>query len=221
MWITDRTPPTPDGAPRPTRAADDDPEATDTTDLLKATDPGAAGHLRFADRGTRKLAAALVDRLPDATMRVAQATQQMPRSPDRALRVAQEALDAGIVRPEHLAAAVRVALDRGNPAELDRWVQLHELHGGADDWLSAYARLTVRFDRTPAPVRRAELRTLAERADNDEQRALSVYLQVRDESRSGDPPPAVQIALPAAPPPSAAAPRVASLLFPASPLARL
>jgi hypothetical protein len=215
------TPTTPDGAPRPAGGRDDDAEATDTTDLLKGAGARSPGHLRFADRGTRKLAAALADRLPDATLRVAQATLQMPPSPDRALRVAQEALDAGVIRPEQLAAAVRVALDRGNPAELDRWLQLQELHGGADDWLSDYARLIVNFERLPPPVRRAELRQLAARAESDEQRALSVYLQVRDEARAGDPRLAIQLALPAAAQLSAGAPRIASMLLREVSLCRL
>ena len=212
---------TPEGAPRAAGVGQEDSESTEPTDLLQA-ERGGGEWLRFADRGTRKLAAALVDQLPDAALRVAQATLATPPSPERTLRAAQEALEAGVVTARQLAAAVQVALDRGNPAELERWLQLQELHVGAtDDWLSRYARIVVDFDRLPPALRRAELRALAAAAATEEQHGLATFLAVRDEARSGDPRLAITLAAEPAQRHAAMLPRVASMLLREVALARL
>ena len=146
--------------------ADGQEEPTETTGPLRGRTSGgnaAPPWLAFADRGTRRLARARLVGLPDAHRRAALAWQAVvgvsmhccgssPRSPDREVPA-----DARRCAPPRAAAR--------QPREVDRWLQLRELHPGQDDdFLSAYARMYADFELRPGVVRRIEIKAPSDAA---------------------------------------------------------
>ncbi|MEC8423062.1 MAG: hypothetical protein VX000_04750, partial [Myxococcota bacterium] len=170
--------------------ADGQEEPTETTGLLRGRTSGgnaAPPWLAFADRGTRRLARARLVRLPDAHRRAALAWQAVVGVPDAPLRVISHALRSGEVPADAFAGALRLELQRGNPREVDRWLQLRELHlGQDDDFLSAYARMYADFELRPSVVRRIEIKALGRRAPTPEDRGWVGVLLLMHEARHGD-----------------------------------
>jgi tetratricopeptide (TPR) repeat protein len=158
----------------------------EVTEVTEHTASGASARLAFADRGTRRLALAAAARRPDLHANAARAWSKAHREPDAALRVLHHGLRAGTADAAMFQAAIRLELDRGNPAEVDRWLQLRDLTCGADDdFVIAYARLFVDLDIRPGRVRDQDLRDLQSRAASAEQRGLAAHLLIIYDARHG------------------------------------
>ena len=191
-------------AARPGGEAGDEP--TETTDLfarhqrtrehddrtvprapLERVAPGGQAWLRFADPATRRIARAAGRHRPELQRRAARAWEKAPPGPEKDLRFALHTVRAGDPRPAALRAAVAVALERGEPAEVERWMQLQELHCGPDgSWESAFAELYARAALRPDEVGRAEILALGRSATNEAERGRAGWLLLRDQLRGGE-----------------------------------
>ncbi len=189
------TPPT-----KPTAAPAEEP--TESTDLFLRSvvlpesieDPNSletVHWLRFSDPATRLLARATGPSISDREHKVEQAWSNVPRDavpePIRALAVARHAARGRNPHPNVFAAAARVALERGEPSEVDRWLQLYALHGGdPNTWGPRYARVSADLDLDPTRVHREAIRELGRIAPTDTDRARAALLLLRFELRRGD-----------------------------------
>ncbi len=191
---------------RPVAEASDEP--TETTDLFARHRPAQGGEddsgrvprvplermppdgrawLRFADPSTRLLARAAGRHRKELRRRVAQAWAHAPPSPERSLRYALQCVRAGNPQLGALREAVDVAVVRGEPAEVERWLQLLELHGGGDErWDTRFATLFAASALRPDSVDRGRILALGRDAGDEERRGKAGWLLLRDEIRSGD-----------------------------------
>lgn len=170
--------------------ADGDDEPTETTDLFRrraAGGPGGAPWLAFADRGTRRLVRARLQDRAGAHARAARAWRGVVGVAEAPLRVIAHALRSGEIPAHAFADVIRLELQRGNPREVDRWLQLRDLHlGRDDDFLAAYARMYADFELRPGSVQRVEIKALGRRAPTAEDRGWVGALLLMHEARQGD-----------------------------------
>ena len=107
---------------------------------------------------------------------------------DRTLGIARHAARSGTPHPSVFEAAAEVALSRGEPSEVDRWLQLRALHGGeANSWGPRYARIAADLELEPGRVHRAGIRALGRTAVDELDRARAALLMLRFESTQGTP----------------------------------
>jgi serine/threonine protein kinase len=165
-------------------------EPSETTDLFARRAAGeqiGPPRLGFADRGTRRLACARVHNPATLHGQAAQAWSGVVDLPEAPLKVVAHALRAGQPHARTFADALRRELQQGNPSEVDRWLQLRDLHlGGEDDFLTAYARLYSDFELRPATVRLVDINALGRRAPTAEDRGWVGILSLMHEARQGD-----------------------------------
>ena len=177
-------------------------EPTESTDLLlrrvlppeDTSEPDSLEEirwLRFADPGTRMLARASGPSIRDRERAAAAVWTQLSdsdmASADRTLGIARHAARAGTPHPSVFAAAAEVALARGEPSEVDRWLQLRALHGGAtEEWAPRYARIAADLELDPGRVHRAGIRALGRTATDDRDRARAALLMLRFEATQGE-----------------------------------
>ena len=177
-------------------------EPTESTDILlrrvvtpeSTAEPNsieALGWLRFSDPGTRTLARATGPAMADREQRVARAWSEVPdgavRPSLRVLAMARHAARGRTPHPSVFSAAAKVALDRGEPSEVDRWLQLYALHGGdLGTWPTRFARVAADLDLDASRVHRPAIRELGRTAPTDLDRARAALLLLRYETRRGD-----------------------------------
>lgn len=178
-------------------------EATESTDLLlrrvrvpeqthDADSLEEVQWLRFSDPCTRMLARATGPSIHDRDNRAARVWAELPASAvnpdDRTLSIARHAARAGTPHPDAFGAAAAVALRRGEPSEVDRWLQLRQLHGGDPHaWEPRYARISADLDLEPTRVHREAIRNLGRMAVDEKNRALAGLLLLRFEATRGEP----------------------------------
>lgn len=169
---------------------DGDEEPTETTDLFRRhadSNGEQTTWLAFADRGTRRVVRARLEDPEQAHAAAARAWQGMLHVPRAPLLVIAHALRAGDTSARAFSDAIRLELQRGNPREVDRWLQLRDLHlGRDDDFLAAYARMYADFELRPGSVRRLEIKALGRRAPSAEDRGWVGTLLLMHEARQGD-----------------------------------
>lgn len=154
---------------------------------LEQIAPGGTAWLRFADPGTRLLARAAGRHRKELRRRAAQAWAQAPPSAERSLRHALQSIRAGAPQISVLRQAVDVATARGEPAEVERWLQLLELHGGADErWDTQFASMFASSALRPGSVDRSAILALGRSADDEARRGKAGWLLLRDEIRRGE-----------------------------------
>lgn len=170
--------------------ADGDDEPTETTDLFRrraAGEEAGTPWLAFADRGTRRLVRARLGAAGEAHGRAARAWRGVLGVAEAPLFVIAHALRSGQTEAQSFADVIRLELQRGNPSEVDRWLQLRDLHlGRDDDFLAAYARMYADFELRPGSVRRVEIKALGRRAPTAEDRGWVGTLLLMHEARQGD-----------------------------------
>jgi hypothetical protein len=154
---------------------------------LEQVPPAGQAWLRFADPGTRMLARAAGRHRKELRRRAAQAWSAAPPSPERSLRFALQSVRSGNPQVAALREAVDVALHRGEPAEVERWLQLLELHGGVEDrWDTRFASLFAASALRPDDIDRNAILALGRDAADEERRGKAGWLLLRDEVRRGD-----------------------------------
>lgn len=176
------------GLARSGAAGDDEP--TETTNLFRRRAAGedvGTPWLAFADRGTRRIARARLAAPADAHARAAGAWRGVIGVAEAPLLVIAHSLRSGQTSAQAFEYAIRLELQRGNPREVDRWLQLRDLHLGRDeDFLAAYARMYADFELRPGSVPRVEIKALGRRAPTAEDRGWIGTLLLMHEARQGD-----------------------------------
>lgn len=205
--------PPPGDRPAPRAAPNFTDEGTESTDILNigllatedTVDPDsleASPWLRFTDPGTRMLARAtgssVADRNADAARTWADIS--IDRHPelahDRARGIASHSARARNTDPVVFVAAAASALGRDAPAEVDRWLQLHTLHGGTDhSWTLRLARAATDLRLAPRRVSRSALEQLAQEAPTVHTRVRAWALLLDHTVWHGDPEAAVSMGL--------------------------
>jgi tetratricopeptide (TPR) repeat protein len=146
-----------------------------------------AALLRFADPGTRRLAQALLEDERGRHAAAARAWAQSAAGADRVLEVASHGIRAGRPCPHQIGAAVLRQVERGNPAEVRRWLRNRDLLcGEEDDFDMAAARLYAALELSPGRVGQDELAALARRAGTPAEQARADWLRLTWEARHGD-----------------------------------
>ena len=185
---------------KPSAAPTDEP--TESTDLLRqivapegVSDPNSMDSirwLRFADPATRLLARATGPSIAAREKTVAKVWSRVsPGAVSDAIRrlaVARHAARGRTPHPDVFSDAAAVALERGEPSQVDRWLKLYALHGGdMTRWHSRFARVAANLELDPSRVHREAIRELGRIAAAERDRARAALLMLRFENRRGDP----------------------------------
>ena len=196
------TPPPSDAVlSRPASESGSSDDLTESTDFLLrhvltpelADDPDSVeriGWLRFSDPGTRLLAratgASISDRERRSVLAWASTSAGSLHPAHRTLAMARHEARGRSPRTEAFAAAAQVSLERGDPVEVDRWLQLYALHGGdREDWFTRFARASVDLDLDPGRVQRPLIEELGRTARTNPERARAALLLLRFELNRG------------------------------------
>lgn len=143
--------------------------------------------LAFADPGTRALARARQADPKALHEAAARAWEALPGFEDRLLRGVVHRARAGAPDAAAFRRAIQQALDQANPAEAERWVQLHDLwKRGTDDFFLAFARLFAALELRPSAVRREAVDTLGALARTPEEQGQVALLRVMWQARNNE-----------------------------------
>ena len=152
----------------------------------EATQPIVPDHLVFSEPLIRRLASAALPSQPLAHAAAVTAWTRFLPDPAASLAIAAHALAAGRPTVEVLDQAIEVGLDRGDPAEVERWIQLRDLHCGTEGgFLIEYARLFAALELRPTSVDPRAITELGTRARSTEERGLVAYLHLLHAVRAG------------------------------------
>jgi serine/threonine-protein kinase len=164
---------------------------------LVSVDPeaeGAATPIRFASAATHVLARLHPSDRAEVHGLAYEAWMEEPNRPDVIRARAHHALLGDRVDETLLSDVIHVALNRGDPAEIRRWLELQEmicgpttLGEGGIGFIPTYAQLFVDLMMHPERVQRQRLRELAAAAETPEHRGLAAFLKLKHGARSEDP----------------------------------
>jgi len=163
---------------------------------LVSVDPDAVGpetRLRFASAATRELARLQPDDPCEAHRLALFAWEEEPPIPDTIRARAFHAFRGHRVTDALMNDVIRIALGRGDPLEIRRWIELQSLVGGpitigegGQGFINSYAKLYVDLMLHPGRVQLDDLRMLAADASTAEHRGLAGHLKLVHDARGED-----------------------------------
>ena len=174
----------------------DEPLELEATDQFAATEPTLNEpteplrniELSFADDATRLLARARLEKPAHHHLAVVRAWENYTHHRDHRIRAAEHALESGSLTQQQIDRVIRLQLERGQVAQLDRWLLLRTLHfGESSDFQTHYAAVYCNLELRPNRVTAETIKALSIIAESDVHHALIRYLQIIFQARTGAP----------------------------------
>ncbi len=156
---------------------------------LLSIDPEAEGpsaQIQFSSAATRELSRLQPGDRKEIHRLALAAWEEEPARPDAIRARAYHAFRGDKTTEALLTDVIQIALDRGDPQEVRRWLDLQDLISGpvtlaetGRGFLHAYAQLYVDLMLHPARVHKGRLRELAAAASTGEHRGLAAHLKLK------------------------------------------